>query len=140
MSWVSCDVFDWLGAGPAEYGTMDDEGVPITYPDEPHQIEPSGVNLTPTPETNRIEPVLPGTPLPPDVLPSEPMGSLQLPAEGDRVTHVAFSDEPTGSQSEIGRPLMTESEVVMESAQQKLREKNVRRKKPWFRWARGTDR
>jgi general secretion pathway protein D len=34
MSWVSSDVFEWLDGDPSRYGTFDDQGVPVIYPDE----------------------------------------------------------------------------------------------------------
>ncbi len=47
MSWVSSDVFEWLDSGPSNFGSMNDEGVPVIFPDQNPAIPPA-----PTPEFN----------------------------------------------------------------------------------------
>ncbi len=140
MSWVSSDVFDWLGAGPADYGTMDDAGVPIIYPDESPADDSSGIDLTPPPGTNTTNPVLPGTalPVPPEIPLSGPMGSLKNSAQTDGITNVNYTEEL--KESDIGSRTMTELELTTESARNTFNEKSISRRKRWFDWGRGTDR
>jgi general secretion pathway protein D len=141
MSWVSSDVFDWLGAGPADYGTLDDGGVPVIYPDESPSVEPSEVDLIPTPDTNVTDPVLPGTgaalPVPPEIPLSGPLQSQKSSVEAGRVTRVNFSEELTNS--DVGNRVLPESDSTTESATQKVGEKVGGRTKRWFGWLRGTD-
>lgn len=47
MSWVSSDVFEWLDSGPNNFGTMNDDGVPVIFPDEMPAGQPA-----PIPELN----------------------------------------------------------------------------------------
>ncbi len=140
MSWVSSDIFEWLGPGPSGYGTMDDGGVPIIYPDESPDVHPHGTDLTPTPDTNMINPVLPGTPLtvPSEMPPSGPLGSLKVSADTNGVTNASFSKESPASET-VARAF-TESEMPAELTTQKIPEETVGRKRRWFGWARGTDR
>lgn len=57
MSWVSCDVFDFLGPGTEAYSVGDDSGVQVIYPDEcEHCQDPAnsvhggqGPSIVPTP-------------------------------------------------------------------------------------------
>ncbi len=34
MSWISCDMFDWMNTNPTISGQMDDAGVQTIYPDQ----------------------------------------------------------------------------------------------------------
>ena len=53
MSWVSGDVFEWLSPPPLHGHVMDDEGVPMIFPDEGVDIFPPdeqpAIELSPTP-------------------------------------------------------------------------------------------
>ncbi|MCP4783466.1 MAG: hypothetical protein GY903_08380 [Fuerstiella sp.] len=135
MSWVSCDVFDWLGSGPSDYGTMDDGDVPTIYPDEPPQAPPSDVQLTPTPDTNIVNPVLR---VPSEDFPSGQMGSLKVPEGSDRVTNASFSRELYDANADTGKN--SQSETSTESPELKLRDSAADKKKPWFGRSKRTDR
>lgn len=53
MSWVSGDVFEWLSTPPMCGHVMDDEGVPVIFPDESPDL-PASIELSPMPhETNQ---------------------------------------------------------------------------------------
>lgn len=139
MSWVSSDVFDWLGAGPANYGTMDGGDVPTIYPDESPSDDSSGIDVTPPPGTNTTTPVLPGTalPLPPETPLTKPMGSLKNSTEAGRITNINYSEEL--KESDIGGRTVIELESTTESARNMFSEKSVNSRKRWFDWGRGTD-
>ncbi|MCP4506995.1 MAG: type II and III secretion system protein, partial [Fuerstiella sp.] len=139
MSWVSSDVFDWLGAGPANYGTMDGGDVPTIYPDESPSDDSSGIDVTLPPGTNTTTPVLPGTalPLPPETPLTKPMGSLKNSTEAGRITNINYSEEL--KESDIGGRTVIELESTTESARNMFSEKSVNSRKRWFDWGRGTD-
>lgn len=105
MSWVSCDVFQWLDAPLASGTSWDDHGVPVIYPDEAPTMD-----LNPTPEYQRppIEIVPPAQPdpLPPLTPTVHPTGGLLIPKSSSKVTPASLeestalettptSDEPT---------------------------------------------
>ncbi|MEZ6060364.1 MAG: secretin N-terminal domain-containing protein [Planctomycetaceae bacterium] len=56
MSWVSGDIFDWIGTGATGAGMMDDSGVPICFPDESPYIQPPEVELAPIPQPGHSDP------------------------------------------------------------------------------------
>ncbi|MEZ6131028.1 MAG: secretin N-terminal domain-containing protein [Planctomycetaceae bacterium] len=47
MSWVSCDVFEWMSTPALEGQLLDDEGVPVFFPDGGDSVPT--IELTPTP-------------------------------------------------------------------------------------------
>ena len=49
MSWVSGDVFEWLSTPPLHGHFMDDDGVPVYFPDEGSNLPPS-IELSPMPD------------------------------------------------------------------------------------------
>lgn len=49
MSWVSGDVFEWLSTPPLDCRMMDDDGVPLIFPDEDSSVPT--IDLTPVPDT-----------------------------------------------------------------------------------------
>ncbi len=67
MSWISCDMFDWMNTNPTISGQMDDAGVQTIYPDQapgfpgtepqpvPSPPEPGLYNESQRPETQTDE-------------------------------------------------------------------------------------
>ena len=53
MSWVSGDVFEWLSTPSLDGQMMDDDGVPVIFPDEESSVPT--INLTPAPAVETIE-------------------------------------------------------------------------------------
>lgn len=43
MSWVSSDVFDWIGSETDNLGSLNDDGVPVIFPDETPSIGPAPI-------------------------------------------------------------------------------------------------
>lgn len=95
MSWMSCDAFEWLDPTVVPAGSLNDEGVPVIYPDdaahtdpsmEPPLVPPSGAG-SPESETDT------GAPPPP-----EP--GLSIPQSGaidDDVFRSGFSSDRTAT-------------------------------------------
>jgi general secretion pathway protein D len=55
MSWVSGDVFEWLSTPPLEGQMLDDDGVPVIFPDEDASVPPLNVPPAPTPDLGSLD-------------------------------------------------------------------------------------
>ena len=108
MSWVSCDVFQWLEDTLASGASWDDNGVPVIYPDDAPSID-----LNPTPELQLppIEHVPPAHPDQPDPDQSQPLtpsvkptGGLLIPKSGARVTPASL-EESIAVETKPGEPI-----------------------------------
>ncbi|APZ93438.1 secretin N-terminal domain-containing protein [Fuerstiella marisgermanici] len=94
MSWVSSDVFEWLDAGPDTVGSMNDDGVPVIFPDGAPVIELAPIpNTTPTQQQYLHQKDGMDVPPTPSENPGLPIPELQSRSSSQSVQQVAFAEQ-----------------------------------------------
>ena len=127
MSWVSCDVFNWLNTVPGQYEMADDAGVPVYYPDEtPHVPSPANQYL----QNSQREPAYPA-PFESDGFESDGFEAIPLDAQPPQPGQSGSSQRRNDSMEGNG--------VRPASFREAVEDRSTKTRKRRFGWSWGAD-